>query len=125
MLTRLREMRLNINVFKSEFYITEIKYLDLIIILEEVKMDSKKIQEILQWEMFKYEKDVRIIYRFLDFINFYRRFIPYFFKITRSLYNLLNKKSSRLWTNVCIQTFRILQDTVSKEFVMTYFDLDK
>ena len=75
--------------------------------------------------MSKYEKDVRIIRRFLDFINFYRRFIPYFSKIARSLYNLLNKKSLELWTDVCIQTFRILQDTVSKELVMIYFDLDK
>ena len=42
-LTRLREMGLNIDVFKSKFYITEIKYLSLIITPEGVKMDSKKV----------------------------------------------------------------------------------
>ena len=42
-LIRLREIRLNINVFKSKFYITKVKYLSLIITLEEVKMNSKKI----------------------------------------------------------------------------------
>ena len=75
--------------------------------------------------MFKYGKDVRTIRRFLDFINFYRRFIPHFFKITRPLYNLLNKKFFGLWTDACTQTFRVLQDTVSKELVMTHFDPDK
>ena len=46
-LTRLREMKLNIDVLKFKFYVTEIKYLSLIITSEGVKMDSKKIQEIL------------------------------------------------------------------------------
>ena len=42
-LIRLRKMRLNIDVFKSEFYITKIKYLNLIITFEEIKINSKKI----------------------------------------------------------------------------------
>ena len=83
-------------MFKSKFYVTKVKYLGLIITLEEVKMNPKKIQEILQWKMSKYGKDVRTIRRFLGFVNFYRRFIPRFSKITRLLYNLLNKKSLEL-----------------------------
>jgi hypothetical protein len=70
-LERLREIGLNIDMLKSEFYVTEVKYLGLIITPEGVKMDPAKVQEILNWEMPKHGKDICAIRRFLGFVNFY------------------------------------------------------
>ena len=50
----------------------EIKYFKLIIIINEVRMNMKKIIVVLNWSTSKNVKDVQ---SFLSFINFYRRFI--------------------------------------------------
>ncbi len=48
MLQRLREIDLQIDIDKCEFFVHETKYLDLIIDRNEIRMNSKKIETILQ-----------------------------------------------------------------------------
>ncbi len=48
MLQRLREIDLQIDIDKCEFFVHETKYLDLIINRDEIRMNSKKIETILQ-----------------------------------------------------------------------------
>jgi hypothetical protein len=49
MLQRLRDANLQINIDKCEFFVHEIEYLDLIVKRNEIRMNSKKIETILQW----------------------------------------------------------------------------
>jgi len=49
-------------------------------------MDPSKVSTILEWETLK---DVKGYRRFLGFVNYYRRFIKDFSKITRPINNLL------------------------------------
>jgi len=48
-LKRLRVIKLQINIKKCEFSVIEIKYLSLIIITHEIKMNSEKINVIMNW----------------------------------------------------------------------------
>ncbi len=48
MLQRLRDVELQIDIDKCEFFVHEIKYLKLIIKRDEIRMNSKKIEIILQ-----------------------------------------------------------------------------
>ena len=47
-LTRLKDKRLQVDIDKCEFSVTEIKYLGLIVTTEGIKMDSEKIEAILK-----------------------------------------------------------------------------
>jgi hypothetical protein len=48
MLQRLRDAELQANIDKCDFFVHEIKYLDLIVRRDEIRMNSKKIEIILQ-----------------------------------------------------------------------------
>ncbi len=70
MLQRLRKVDLQIDIDKCEFFVHETKYLDLIIDRDEIRMNSKKIETILQWAT---SQNLKQIQEFLDFCNFYSR----------------------------------------------------
>jgi len=46
-LRKLREADLQMNIIKYEFHVTQVLYLELIIIIEEIKMNSSKIDIIV------------------------------------------------------------------------------
>ncbi len=48
-LQKLQEADLQMNIIKCKFYITQVLYLELIIIIEEIKMNSSKINIIVNW----------------------------------------------------------------------------
>jgi hypothetical protein len=48
-LQRLRDADLQVDIDKCEFSVNEIKYLDLIVDRDEIRMNSEKIKTILQW----------------------------------------------------------------------------
>ena len=88
MLAKLRRFGIQADVDKCEFYMTETKYLGLIISTEGIKMDSAKIEAIRQWDI---PTCVQEVYSFVGFCNFYRRFIRNFSNIAGPL-NALTKK---------------------------------
>ncbi len=79
-LAKLRKAGLQVDIDKSEFHVTETKFLGLIISVDGIKMDPAKIQTIVEWEEPKTLKQVQA---FLGFRNFYRRFIRNFAKIAK------------------------------------------
>jgi hypothetical protein len=66
-------------------------------------------------------KEVQI---FLNFINFYRRFIKEFFKLIKSLVNLTRKKQIFDWSSDCETAFQNLKKKMTKALVLTYFRFD-
>ena len=96
-LFKLKKTDLYLNIDKCEFHVITIKYLNLIIIIENIQMNSDKIKAILKWKIFKTIKNIQT---FLDFVNFYRRFIHKYFNLTRFLTALIrqnNKEKSFSW----------------------------
>ncbi len=81
-LRKLQEADLQTNIIKCKFHVTQVSYLELIIIIEEIKINSSKIDIIVNWLILINVKDVQ---SFLDFANFYRRFIYDYSRITTSI----------------------------------------
>ena len=48
-LWKLQEANLQMNIIKCKFHVTQVLYLELIIIIEEIKMNSSKINIIVNW----------------------------------------------------------------------------
>ncbi len=88
-LNRLREADLQMNINKCKFHVQEIIFLELLIFIEELKMNSRKIQAVVKWFTLN---NLTQIQSFIDFCNFYRRFIKNFSKIVRSMIWLTQKK---------------------------------
>ncbi len=97
-LQRLREANIQTNVDKCEFHTTKTKFLEMIVERDEIKMNSEKIKAIMKWEQLTHLKKFQT---FLNFVNFYRRFIKDFFKVVKSLVKLIRKNQLFSWTKDC------------------------
>lgn len=85
----LKERDLQLNIDKCEFFVFEVKYLEMYVGVNDVKMNSEKIFAILKWRI---PESVKEVQSFLGFANFYRRFIEGFFKKVRYFTELTKKK---------------------------------
>ncbi len=77
-LHRLREINLQIDINKCKFHVQKIIFLKLLIFIERLKINSRKIQMIVEWFTFINLTQIQF---FIDFCNFYQHFIKNFSKI--------------------------------------------
>ncbi len=87
-LNKLREADLQINIDKYEFKIQKISFLELLIFINDLQMNSWKVDVIQSWEVSRSLTHVQI---FIDFCNFYRWFIKNFSKIAWLMMQLIRK----------------------------------
>ena len=90
-LAQLQKTGIQVDIEKCVFRTQEVKYLSLIIDTDSACMNLIKVQVIQEWSA---SKCLRDILSFLDFANFYCRFIEGFSKIVRSLTELIKKNIS-------------------------------
>jgi hypothetical protein len=100
----------------------ETKYLDLIVDRNEIKMNSKKIKIIFHWTT---SQNLKQLQRFLEFCNFYKRFIKNFVKIVKSLIKLTRKNVFFTWNEICKHAFKLLKRTVIEASILTHFNSKK
>ena len=122
LLTKLREARIQANVDKCEFHVTETKYLGLIVSVNGIKMNPAKVDAIKQWDSPTCVREVRL---FIGFCNFYRRFIRDFLKIAGPLNSLSKKDVKFSWTKECELAFQGLKQRVCKVPILKHFDSSK
>ncbi len=106
MLDKLHEVDLQIDIDKCEFKIQKISFLKLLIFINDLRMNSRKVDVIRSWKVSRSLTHVQI---FIDFCNFYRRFIKNFLKITQSMIKLTWKYHSFEWTEICQTIFEKLK----------------
>ena len=70
---------------KCKFHQRQIEYLGLVILENKVVMDPMKVAGVYDWPTLENQTDVQA---FIDFVNFYCRFIQDFSTITRPLFDL-------------------------------------
>ncbi len=61
---------------------------------------------------------------FLNFTNFYRRFIKNFSCIIKSLVNLTKKERFFVWKNVCQKIFEKLKRRIIETSILFYFSIE-
>lgn len=105
-LQRLRDTGLQVDIRKYEFSVTRTKYLDFIVSIDDLEVDSEKIQVVKDWKSSRTIKDIQF---FLDFCNFYRRFIRDYEIVAKSLIRLTRSKVSYVWNQVCEKIFEELK----------------
>ena len=89
-LKRFRIANFQIDINKYEFFVIQMNHLKLIISMNEIRMNVVKTKMIIKWKTLINFKHVK---SFVNFCNFYRRFIKSFFKIVKLL-NAFMKKIS-------------------------------
>ena len=89
---RLQKIDLYLDIKKCEFFVIEVKYLSLIITTKKIKMNSIKINAIVNWSISRNLKNVQT---FLNFANFYRKFIFDYSKIAKSLIKFTKMKKKK------------------------------
>ncbi len=90
-LQTLKKVDLRIKSEKSEFHVQSVQFLEFIVTSQSLRMNSKKIEVVTTWSTSKSKIEVQF---FLEFANFYKRFIKKYFRIISSLTNLMKKNIS-------------------------------
>jgi len=118
-LNKLREVDLQINIDKCEFKIQKISFLKLLMFINDLQMNSWKIDVIRNWKVLWSLTHVQI---FIDFCNFYRRFIKNFSKIVQLMIKLTQKNHLFEWTKICQMIFEELKQQMTTVFILKHFD---
>ncbi len=118
-LDKLREVDLQIDINKCEFKIQKISFLELLIFINDLRMNSRKVNVIWSWKVSRSLTHVQI---FIDFCNFYRRFIKNFSKIVRLMIKLTWKDHLFEWTEICQTIFEELKQQMMTVLVLKHFD---
>jgi hypothetical protein len=87
-LQHLRDADLQVNIKKSKFWITRMKFLGFIVFTEGIEVDSDKITVIWDWQVLS---TVQGVQGFLEFYNFYWCFIREYECIAKPLNALTHK----------------------------------
>jgi len=118
-LNRLQEADLQINIDKCKFHVQKIIFLELLISIKKLKMNSQKIQAIVDWSTFNNLIQMQF---FIDFCNFYQRFIKNFLKIVHSIIQLTQKKIIFEWNEVCQIVFNHMKRYMIETFILRHFN---
>jgi hypothetical protein len=134
-LERLREFGLYCKAEKCQFGVSEVGLLEFVINSEGVGMESDRISTIEDWPTPKSVRDIQVL---LGFVNFYRRFIRKYAKITLPITELLRYMETaraprasegplrpariRKWTREAELAFVKLKKAFTEAPIFLYFD---
>jgi len=122
LLRRLEENDLFVKPKKCVWKVREVGFLGVIIGEDGVRMEKEKVQEVIEWPVPKIVKDVQ---KFLELVNYYRRFVKDFAKIARPLHDMTRKENKWSWRERQQKAFEELKERFTIEPVLVTPDLDK
>jgi hypothetical protein len=121
-LTRLREHQLYAKFSKCDFWLKEVQFLGHVLSAEGVAVDPSKVKEVLDW---KPPATVHQVWSFLGLAGYYRRFIPDFSKISKSITELLKNQVKFVWSSDCEEAFQTLKRLLTTAPVLAQPDIEK
>jgi len=98
-LVHLREADLQVDIWKCEFDVEEMIFLEVIVSEQDLRMNFIKVKVIVNWAT---SINLKEIQSFVRFINFYRCFIKNFLKLVKPFTQLTRKDTSFVWNKVCV-----------------------
>lgn len=108
--SQLRKAGLTINVKKSKFGLSQVKYLGFIVGKGSLQVDPEKVSAIAEYPE---PTNIRQLRRFLGMTGWYRRFIDDYASITYHLTDLLSKKKTFKWNSDAQNSFDLLKSKLS------------
>ena len=114
---RLKTADLTLQPDKCFFLQKEVVYLGHIISEKGVKPNPRKIQAVSEFPRPKNAKNIK---QFMGLAGYYRRFIPDFAKIARSLHSLLQNVKRFLWENAQENAFVTLKQKLCSSPILQY-----
>jgi len=118
----LRETDLQVNINKCEFHVQKIFFLRLLLFIEELKINLRKVQAVVEWST---STNLTQMQFFVNFCNFYQRFIKNFSKIVRSLIQLTQKEMIFEWNQACQTIFDHMKKRMTEASILRHFDQNK
>ncbi len=118
-LNKLRKADLQIDIDKCKFHVQKIIFLELLMLIEKLKMNSRKVQAVVDWFTLNNLTQIQF---FIDFCNFYQRFIKNFSKIVHSMIQLTQKKIIFEWNKVCQTAFNHMKRRMTETSILRHFD---
>jgi hypothetical protein len=119
MLEFLRQAGLYAKIQKCEFFKNETIFLGVIVGRNGIRMDPKKIEIIQNWQI---SFCLINIQAFIEFSNFYQRFIRNFSKIIALMVALTRKEIRFRWNTACQTAFNRLKHAFTTAPVLAPFD---
>ncbi|MBW0575712.1 hypothetical protein O181_115427 [Austropuccinia psidii MF-1] len=118
-LQRLRDNNLFAKASKCVFHASSVEYLGYVVSSDGLKMDSSKVQKILNWPQFK---NIKSLQSFLGFANFYCHFIKNYSKKITSLTSLLKKYSPFIFNEEALSQFQSLKWAFTTSPILSNFN---
>ena len=119
---RLEKNDLYVKPEKCKWKVREVRFLEVIIGLEGIKMKEEKVKGVLEWPIPKCVKDMQ---KLLRLANYYCQFIEGFVSIARPLHDMVKKDKKWEWTEKQEKAFRELKEQFTKEPMLAVPDIDK
>lgn len=117
-----RKANLTLNISKSAFCVTEVKYLGFIIGNGGIKTDPEKLDAIVNWPA---PKNIRQVRGFLGLAGWYRRFINNFSSKVFPITELLSTKRKFQWTPEAQEAFELIKIALTTAPVLANPDFTK
>ncbi|MBW0579242.1 hypothetical protein O181_118957, partial [Austropuccinia psidii MF-1] len=118
-LQRLRDNNLFAKASKCVFHSSSVKYLGYVVSSEGLKLDSSKVQQVLNWPQLK---NIKALQLFLGFANFYCCFIKNYSKTFSALTSLLKKDSPFIFNKEALSQFQILKEAFTNAPILSHFN---
>ncbi|GJS85319.1 reverse transcriptase domain-containing protein [Tanacetum coccineum] len=121
MLQRYEDTNLRLNWEKGHFMVKEGIVLGYKISKNGIEVDKAKVDVIAK---LPHPTTVKGVRSFLSHAGFYRRFIKDFSKISRPMTHLLEKNTLFIFSNECIQAFKMLKKKLTEAPILIAPDCD-
>ena len=120
-LQHLKNAKLFCKELKCLFKVTSVDFLSFIMRDEEIVMNLSRVSMIIEWSV---PQNLRKVRAFIDFTEFYRRFIKEYFKVAQGMTDLMKKISGLfVWTPEADNCFYVMKQLFIKAPVLKQFDL--
>ena len=122
MLETLRKERLYVKLSECEFWLNEVSFLEHIVSKERIRVESKKIEVVVEW---KPPRNVTEVSSFLGLADYYRRFVKGFSMTAAPMTRLLQKNVKYEWSEKCQRSFDKLKAFLTEAPILTQPTCDK
>ncbi|XKL60483.1 hypothetical protein PGB90_007540 [Kerria lacca] len=119
---QLRRYSLRIQPDKSEFYLTQVKYLGHIVSIKGISPDPEKTSKL---KTYPQPKNIKEVQQFLGLAGYYRKFVPNYSSISKPLTLLLHKNCKFEWNNQTQEAFSKLIKILTSDLLLQYPDFSK